>query len=171
MATNIKVQSISQSTGRRCMHAFQSWPAFTLQTVNTEGGHLGRGKLGLLSQTLVPAGGICVERSILFEVINSSKAQFFTWFGSMTLKYKWCYNKILLKVYVVSPPGVKLGCHTDVPVYQKILSHYRGLVSFMWALLLSSLLSHTHTHKARDCMVHSGTPCQLRNLYSNSHKS
>lgn len=32
--------------------------------------------------------GICVERSTLFEVINSCKAQFFTWFGSMTLKYK-----------------------------------------------------------------------------------
>lgn len=40
------------------MHGIESWPVYTLQTVNTEGGRLGEGKLGLLSKTLIPVGDL-----------------------------------------------------------------------------------------------------------------
>lgn len=39
------------------MHGIETWPVYTPQTVNTEGGRLGGGKLGVLSKTLILVGG------------------------------------------------------------------------------------------------------------------
>ena len=52
---NHQSTSVSPQGGDQCGAA--SWSASILQTVNTEGGRLDKGKLGLLSQTLIPAGG------------------------------------------------------------------------------------------------------------------
>lgn len=156
MAANIKVQSANQSTGRRFMH--------------------GGLRVGLLShcRLLLHRGviwaeggwdcyprhwshrGICVERSTLFEVLNSSKAQFFTWFCSMTLKYKSCCNKIWLEAYVVSyhrglnwavtlpPVGLKSSWVTAVVGYD-----------LCWRCL-SLLLSDTQSHKDGDSFKYIG---------------
>lgn len=161
MAANIKVQSANQSTGRRFMHGglrvgLLSHCRLLLQrgVVWAEGGW------GCYPRHWSQRG-ICVERSILFEVINSSKAQFFTWFRSMTLKYKSCCYKILLEVYVVSHHRGLNWAVTLPPVGPKS-SWVTAVVGYrLCGCCLSLLLSDTQSHKDGDSVMHSGTFCEL----------
>lgn len=92
MATEIKEQSVSRSTGMRCMDRIETWPACTLQTVATEGGRLGRGKQGLLYQTLIPVGDLYRAINTFFEVISRFQSPIF---------HLICLHDLDLDVYVL----------------------------------------------------------------------